>query len=132
MIPFKEYFLLQEENNNYNSIDEFREYWNSQGVKNMTDIYSGTSYKYIRPVQIEVAKDKRKQGLGTAFMEDLIRFADERGLQIRLNPSDKMGATSLGRLERFYKRFGLVKNAGRNKDFSISERFYRDPKKTIK
>ena len=78
MIPFKEYFLLQEENNNYNSIDEFREYWNSQGVKNMTDIYSGTSYKYIRPVQIEVAKDKRKQGLGTAFMEDLIRFADER------------------------------------------------------
>jgi len=65
-------------------------------------------------------------------MEDLIRFADERGLQIRLNPSDELGATSLGRLERFYKRFGFVKNSGRNKDFSISERFYRDSKNKVK
>ena len=93
----------------------------------MTDIRGrGTPYEHIRPSEIEVEKANRNKGLGTAFMQDLTEFADSKGLQIRVNPSDELGATSKGRLEKFYKRFGFVENKpGKNKDYSISERFYR-------
>jgi GNAT superfamily N-acetyltransferase len=111
----------------YESVDSFREHWNSLGVRNMTDIRGrGTPYEHIRPSEIEVEKANRNKGLGTAFMQDLTEFADSKGLQIRVNPSDELGATSKGRLEKFYKRFGFVENKpGKNKDYSISERFYR-------
>ena len=111
----------------YETVDSFREHWNSLGVRNMTDIRGrGTPYEHIRPSEIEVEKANRNKGLGTAFMQDLTEFADSKGLQIRVNPSDELGATSKGRLEKFYKRFGFVENKpGKNKDYSISERFYR-------
>lgn len=113
----------------YESVDSFREHWNSLGVRNMTDIRGiGTPYEHIRPSEIEVEKANRNKGLGTAFMQDLTEFADSKGLQIRVNPSDELGATSKGRLEKFYKRFGFVENKpGKNKDYAISERFYRQP-----
>ena len=111
----------------YETVDSFREHWNSLGVRNMTDIRGrGTPYEHIRPSEIEVEKANRNKGLGTAFMQDLTEFADSKGLQIRVNPSDELGATSKGRLEKFYKRFGFVENKpGKNKDYTISERFYR-------
>ena len=111
----------------YETVDSFREHWNSLGVRNMTDIRGrGTPYEHIRPSEIEVDKASRNKGLGTAFMQDLTEFADSQGMQIRLNPSDELGATSKGRLEKFYKRFGFVENKpGKNKDYAISERFYR-------
>ena len=111
----------------YETVDSFREHWNSLGVRNMTDIRGrGTPYEHIRPSEIEVEKANRNKGLGTAFMQDLTEFADSKGLQIRVNPSDELGATSKGRLEKFYKRFGFVENKpGKNKDYAISERFYR-------
>ena len=114
----------------HKSIDSFREYWTKRGVRNMTDFhYKGTKYEHIRPSEIEIEKKDRNKGLGTSFMEDLCNFADNLGVQIRLNPSDEMGATSINRLEKFYKRFGFVENKpGKNKDYSISERFYRNPK----
>jgi GNAT superfamily N-acetyltransferase len=113
----------------YESVDSFREHWNALGVRNMTDIRAkGTPYEHIRPSEIEVDKASRNKGLGTAFMEDLVAFADLTGKQIRINPSDELGATSKGRLEKFYKRFGFVENKpGKNKDYAISERFYRQP-----
>jgi GNAT superfamily N-acetyltransferase len=113
----------------YENVDSFREHWNALGVRNMTDIREkGTPYEHIRPSKIEVDKANRNKGLGTAFMEDLVAFADLTGKQIRINPSDELGATSKGRLEKFYKRFGFVENKpGKNKDYAISERFYRQP-----
>jgi GNAT superfamily N-acetyltransferase len=113
----------------YENVDSFREHWNSLGVRNMTDIRAkGTPYEHIRPSEIEVDKASRNKGLGTAFMEDLVAFADLTGKQIRINPSDELGATSKGRLEKFYKQFGFVENKpGKNKDYAISERFYRQP-----
>jgi GNAT superfamily N-acetyltransferase len=113
----------------YENVDSFREHWNALGVRNMTDIRAkGTPYEHIRPSEIEVDKASRNKGLGTAFMEDLVAFADLTGKQIRINPSDELGATSKGRLEKFYKRFGFVENKpGKNKDYAISERFYRQP-----
>jgi GNAT superfamily N-acetyltransferase len=113
----------------YENVDSFREHWNALGVRNMTDIRAkGTPYEHIRPSEIEVDKASRNKGLGTAFMEDLVAFADLTGKQIRINPSDELGATSKGRLEKFYKQFGFVENKpGKNKDYAISERFYRQP-----
>jgi GNAT superfamily N-acetyltransferase len=118
----------------YESVNTFREYWNALGVRNMTEIRGkGTPYEHIRPSEIQVEKSNRNKGLGTAFMQDLTEFADRKGLQIRVNPSDELGATSKGRLEKFYKRFGFVENKpGRNKDYAISERFYRQPKRIAK
>lgn len=80
---------------------------------------------------IEVPKADRKQGVGTAVMNELINYADSNKKRIILTPGlkdDRHGTTSRARLVKFYKRFGFVENKGRYKDFSISDGMYRDPK----
>ncbi len=80
---------------------------------------------------IEVPKADRKQGIGTAVMNELIDYADQTNKRIILTtgkPDDRHGTTSLKRLIKFYKRFGFIENKGRNKDFTISQNMYRDPK----
>ena len=37
-------------------------------------------------------------------------MADEQNKDIRLTPSKDFGATSVSRLEKFYRTFGFVKN----------------------
>jgi GNAT superfamily N-acetyltransferase len=84
----------------------------------------------IKLASIIVQKDNRKQGVGTAFMNDLVALADSQGKRILLSPGqkdDKHGTSSRSRLVKFYKRFGFVENKGRNKDFQISEGMFRDP-----
>lgn len=80
---------------------------------------------------LEVPKEKRKQGIGSAIMQEIEKFADERGYRVVLKTAVKdsdFGTTSSGRLKKFYKRFDFVENKNRNKDFSISENMYRKPK----
>lgn len=80
---------------------------------------------------IEVPKADRKQGIGTAVMNDLVNYADAKNKRIVLTPGlndPRHGTTSRTRLVKFYKRFGFVENKGRNKDFSISDGMYREPK----
>jgi len=113
----------------YKSADDFQDYWISKGVDNGVNIYGGG--KYLKPNRIVIVKSGRGMGLGTKFMEDLIRFADSKKLQIRLSPSSEYGASSVARLKDFYKRFGFVENAGRNKDFSISDTMYRPARNLI-
>lgn len=79
----------------------------------------------------EVPKAKRKQGIGSSAIEDLVDFADANGKRIKLSPDSKnqeRGTTSRTRLIKFYKRFGFVENKGRNKDFTIRESLLRNPK----
>lgn len=79
---------------------------------------------------IAVPKDSRKQGIGSAVMSEITRFADDNGLRTTLTASvydQHYGTTSQARLKKFYKRFGFVENRG--KDFSISENMLRNPKK---
>ena len=79
---------------------------------------------------IIVDKGDRKQGLGSAFLEDLIRYADSTHKRILLSPGLKdpyQGTTSRSRLVSFYKRFGFKENKGRYKDFRTSETMIRDP-----
>lgn len=79
---------------------------------------------------IIVNRDARKQGIGSAVMQEITDYADERGLRVVLTPNIKdsvQGTTSRGRLVKFYKRFGFKENKGRTKDFTISAGMIRDP-----
>ena len=81
---------------------------------------------------LRVEKDKRKQGLGSAFMEELCNKADSMGKTIELNLGDKSSGetTSKSRLIDFYRRFGFVRNFGRTKDYRLNCQMYRRPKNT--
>jgi hypothetical protein len=62
----------------------------------------------------------RKQGTGTAIMQALCEFADRHAVEVRLTPASKgdyAATTSRGRLIRFYKRFGFVKQKVRPGEF---------------
>lgn len=76
-----------------------------------------------------VPKGQRKQGVGSAFMGDLVEMADRLGKRVVLTTGvrdDATGTTSASRLKKFYKRFGFVENKG--KDFTVSENMLRAPK----
>ena len=78
--------------------------------------------------KILVSKESRGTGIGTKAMEDLIQYADDRGSRILLTPSKDFGASSVSRLNDFYKRFGFSENKGAKKDFSTKESMIREPK----
>ncbi len=90
-------------------------------------------YEYKQRIlldNINIPKDKRKQGLGRQIMTDLINYADQIGKRMELMPGVKdkdQGTTSRGRLVKFYKRFGFLENRGRNKDYSMTETMFREP-----
>lgn len=65
---------------------------------------------YFELGKIEVPKNLRGSGVGTEAMERIIARADAEGKDIRLTPSTDFGATSVKRLEKFYRQFGFVKN----------------------
>jgi GNAT superfamily N-acetyltransferase len=77
---------------------------------------------------IVVPKGDRDQGIGSAFMEELVRWADANGATLFLTPSKDFGATSVGRLRSFYGQFGFKRNLGRNKDFRSWDAMVRQPK----
>ena len=77
---------------------------------------------------IIVPKEKRKQGIGTKVMQEIVKYADQHNFRIRLTPDNSIGGTSVSRLKSFYKRFDFVENKGRNKNFRFNETMYRNPK----
>lgn len=80
---------------------------------------------------IIVRRGNRKEGVGSAVMQEITDYADANGLRIALTPNIKdpvQGTTSRSRLVRFYKRFGFKENKGRSKDFTISAGMIREPK----
>ena len=79
--------------------------------------------------KISVPKEKRGQGIGSQVMQDIIDYADANGKRLLLTPSTSFGATSVSRLNDFYKGFGFVDNKSKNKDFSTKESMYRNPSK---
>jgi GNAT superfamily N-acetyltransferase len=110
------------------TLDDVRDTWGKSGVT-LSVGSSRIQPDIINLSKIEVPKGSRGQGIGTAAMTDLVKFADESGKKVALSPSVDFGASSKGRLVEFYKRFGFVENKGKNKDFTISETMYRLPKK---
>jgi predicted GNAT family acetyltransferase len=74
--------------------------------------------------KIETPPDMRGTGKAEQALTDVLRQADEQGLQVVLTPSNAFGAAR-GRLEKWYRRHGFVPNKGRNKDFSTRESMIR-------
>jgi predicted GNAT family N-acyltransferase len=75
--------------------------------------------------QIVIPKNNRKQGVGTSVMNEVIKYADDHKLRIRLTPDNSIGGSSINRLKSFYKRFGFIENKGSQ---PFSETMYRNPK----
>lgn len=69
--------------------------------------------------RLVVPKDRRKEGLGSSFMKDLVSIAQDNKWIIMLSPSDSLGATSVSRLRKFYGRFGFERNFGKKKRFEL-------------
>jgi GNAT superfamily N-acetyltransferase len=82
----------------------------------------------LKLVNLVVKQDSRGKGVGSSVMNELVDYAESRGMMIVLSPAvsgDGMGTTSRSRLVKFYKRFGFTENKGRNRDFEISDGMYR-------
>ncbi len=78
--------------------------------------------------KLVVPKDKRNHGLGSLVMKELVELADEAGWIVMLTPSDSLGATSVSRLKKFYKRFGFEMNQGKSKQFELPNySMFRNP-----
>jgi GNAT superfamily N-acetyltransferase len=78
------------------------------------DIYEFDDY--IELSKVVVPKESRGSGIGTKFMNDLIKYAKSKNKDIFLTPSSDFGG-SKGRLIQFYKGFGFKPNKGRDRDF---------------
>lgn len=97
--------------------------WSNAGIDNFVSERNGS----ISLSKIIVPSDLRGNGLGTSAMQSLIDYADSSGQRIVLSPSADFGGDK-SRLISFYKRFGFVENKGRNKDYTVSELMYREPR----
>lgn len=110
--------------------DDIAKKWRQQGIT----LYIFEKDDMIILDSLIVPPDQRKQGLGTQIMQELINYADTVGKRIELSPGQKEdyhGTTSRQRLVNFYKRFGLVENKGRNKDFTTTKGMYRHPNELV-
>lgn len=70
--------------------------------------------KWLELSRIVIPKDQRGQGIGSKVMQRIVDFADKENRKIYLTPSKDFGASSVSRLENFYKKFGFEKNTYRN------------------
>ena len=91
------------------------------------DLSINENNKGLTLSKIVVPEGTRSEGVGSNVMKDIIKYADKNNLPIGVTPDTTFGGSKT-RLERFYKKFGFVRNKGRNKDFNFRETFVRQPK----
>lgn len=91
------------------------------------ELYTKEKDKSVYLTGFIVPQSMRNQGVGSDFMDDLIKIADGDGWKITLTPSSSYGG-NVNRLKKFYKEFGFVENKGQNRDFTHKEDMYREPK----
>jgi len=84
----------------------------------------------VRINVIRFPKEKQKQGLGGQVMSELVTWADTHKTILTLSPTKDFGASSVSRLEKFYRRFGFKPNKGRSKDFRSRDTMIRYPAHT--
>ena len=90
-------------------------------------IIQNDKFKTLYLTEFIVPTNLRNSGIGTDFMNELCKIADEIGYKITLTPSSAYGG-NLHKLIDFYSRFGFVRNSGKNRDFTHRQTMYRDPK----
>lgn len=66
--------------------------------------------RWLELSKIVIPKESRGSGIGSKVMQRIVDFADKEGKKIYLTPSKDFGASSVSRLEKFYKGFGFEKN----------------------
>jgi len=117
---------VQEDGGN-DPIEKFETY-----IKDRHAVEVFSLYAYNDDIKLDtIIVGDKKQGTGTAVMNELVAFADKLKKRVILSPAvkdDHHGTTSRSRLVKFYKRFGFQENKGRNKDFSVSAGMIRNPK----
>ncbi len=91
------------------------------------ELYPNDKAKRVYLTGFIVPYTMRGQGVGSSFMEDLTKIADDNGWTITLTPSSSYGG-NVTRLRSFYKGFGFIENKGQNRDFSHREDMYRSPR----
>lgn len=79
----------------------------------------------IKLHNIVLNESSRGQGIGQAFLDDLIEYADREGKIITLTPTREYG--TYDRLKKWYKQNGFVENKGRHTNFRLSDTMYRLP-----
>jgi len=79
---------------------------------------------------IIVDQSDRNQGLGSAVMDEVSKWADEQGVIIALTPGSDFGS-SVSRLRRFYMEFGFAENKAHRKDYRTRERMIRYPEDAL-
>ena len=77
----------------------------------------------IKLEKILIPKEMRNQGIGTEIITALKEYSARVSKPIVLNPEPEKGKK--GALQRFYERHDFVDNAGRRKDFDLSDTFSR-------
>jgi GNAT superfamily N-acetyltransferase len=113
---------VKKEKKTEKTINDLEKEYEKKGIK--IDLHDRKDT--IRLSRIIVPKEKRNQGIGTKFMNDLIYIANREKKIITLTPSGDFGG-NVKKLKTFYKNFGFIENKGRNKDFSISDTYYKEP-----
>lgn len=77
----------------------------------------------IRLEKIFLPVALRNQGIGTEIINSIKIYSQKVGKPIVLNPEHEKGKK--GALQRFYERNDFVDNAGRKKDYNLSDTFSR-------
>ena len=68
------------------------------------------------------------KGYGSYYMLSLCKWADKHKIKLALSPSYSMGATSVRRLNSFYKTFDFIYNKGVTVDDTHNQDMYRNPR----
>ena len=89
------------------------------------DLYPG-KFSSLNLSTIKVPPDRKNEGIGTKFMEELCAIADKFLITVTLTPS-KDFRSNLERLKGFYRRFGFKPNTGRHADHRFSNSMIREP-----
>lgn len=124
------YYQLIESSELENDLQKLIAFGKDRGAHTF-DIYSDPSRNAIKLSSIIIPKSVQKQGIGSLIMKELTSVADKHHKVIWLElatKDDNFGTTSTSRLITFYRRFGFVRNSGRNKDFRFFGGMYRNPK----
>lgn len=78
----------------------------------------------VRINKVVVPEDARNQGIGSALVSEVNRYADDAGLPVALTADGDFGGSKAAQ-QRFYKRLGFSPNKGGSRDFSFTENMLR-------
>ena len=98
-------------------------YWDRLGIQHRVSELDDI----IRVHEFVVPDDRRGSGVGSRAMRRLFDYADRVGYTVVLTPTHDLGASSLERLERFYRDLGFVYNRGGDADPRFQDVMYREP-----